>query len=35
MKNIIRASRAGEISRVHVTAGQHVQHHDLLVEYAD
>lgn len=35
MKNSIRAPRAGEIGAVPVSAGQHVQHHDLLFEYAD
>jgi biotin carboxyl carrier protein len=35
MKNSIRAPRAGEIGAVSVSAGQHVQHHDLLFEYAD
>ena len=35
MKNSIRAPRAGEIGAVSVAAGQHVQHHDLLFEYAD
>jgi biotin carboxyl carrier protein len=35
MKNTIRASRDGEISKVHITVGQHVKHHDILVEYAD
>lgn len=34
MKNAIRAPRAGEIAAVHVTVGQHVQHHDPLVEFA-
>jgi len=35
MKNIIRAPRAGELSAVHVSAGQHVKHNDLLFEYAE
>jgi glutaconyl-CoA/methylmalonyl-CoA decarboxylase subunit gamma len=35
MKNAIRAPRDGEIGTVHVTGGEHVQHNDLLVEYAD
>jgi biotin carboxyl carrier protein len=35
MKNIIRAPRAGEIAAVHVSAGQHVKHNDLLFEYAE
>jgi biotin carboxyl carrier protein len=34
MKNLIRARRAGEIGKVLVAAGEHVQHHDLLFEYA-
>jgi biotin carboxyl carrier protein len=33
MKNVIRASRAGEIGRVHVTLGQHVKHNDAMIEY--
>ncbi len=35
MKNIIRASRSGEIGRVLVTPGQHVKHHDAMIEYTD
>lgn len=35
MKNTLRAPRDGEIGNVHVTVGQHVKHHDILVEYAD
>ncbi len=34
MKNAIRAARSGELAAVHVTPGQHVKHHDLLIEYA-
>ena len=34
MNNSIRASRAGRISAVHVTTGQHVKHHDILITYA-
>lgn len=34
MKNVIRAPRAGEIAAVHISAGQHVKHRDLLFEYA-
>jgi glutaconyl-CoA/methylmalonyl-CoA decarboxylase subunit gamma len=34
MNNSIRASRAGCISVVHITTGQHVKHHDILIEYA-
>ena len=34
MKNIIRAPRAGQVAVVHVSAGQHVKHNDLLLEYA-
>jgi biotin carboxyl carrier protein len=34
MRNAIRATRAGEISVVHVTVGQHVKHQELLVEFA-
>lgn len=35
MKNIIRAPRSGTIGAVRVSAGQHVKHHDPLMEYAD
>ena len=35
MKNSIRAPHAGEIGTVSIVTGQHVQHHDLLFEYAD
>jgi biotin carboxyl carrier protein len=35
MKNVIRAARPGQIARVCVSPGQHVRHHDVLVEYAD
>ena len=34
MKNIIRAPRDGEIATVSMVVGQHVQHHQVLVEYA-
>lgn len=34
MNNSIRASRPGRISVVHITTGQHVKHHDILLEYA-
>lgn len=34
MKNVIRAPRGGTISAVRVSAGQHVKHHDVLMEYA-
>jgi glutaconyl-CoA/methylmalonyl-CoA decarboxylase subunit gamma len=33
MNNSIRASRAGKIAAVKVTVGQHVKHHDILLEY--
>jgi biotin carboxyl carrier protein len=33
MNNSIRSSRAGRISVVHISTGQHVKHHDLLIEY--
>ena len=33
MKNIIRAPRDGEIATVSMVVGQHVQHHQVLVEY--
>lgn len=35
MRNSIRATRNGEIVQVNVTPGQHVRHHDILMEYAD
>ena len=35
MKNVIRAPRAGEIGKVLVTAGEHVQHHDVLMEFTE
>jgi glutaconyl-CoA/methylmalonyl-CoA decarboxylase subunit gamma len=34
MNNSIRASRAGHIAAVHVIVGQHVKHHDILLEFA-
>jgi biotin carboxyl carrier protein len=34
MKNIIRATKAGQIEAVHVSDGQQVKHHDVLVTYA-
>jgi len=35
MKNAIRSNRNGVVAKVHVTTGQTVQHHDLLIEFAD
>jgi biotin carboxyl carrier protein len=35
MENAIRAARAGQIAAVHITLGQHVQHNDVLIEYAE
>lgn len=35
MKNAIRSPRNGVITLVHVTPGQTVQHHDVLVEFVD
>ena len=35
MKNAIRSPRNGVIASVHVTPGQIVQHHDVLVEFVD
>jgi len=35
MKNIIRAPHAGTIAGVHISAGQHVKHNDLLFEYGE
>lgn len=34
MQNIIRAPRDGTIAAVHVAVGQHVRHHEPLMEYA-
>jgi glutaconyl-CoA/methylmalonyl-CoA decarboxylase subunit gamma len=34
MKNAIRSPRAGQIAAVQVSVGQHVKHHDVLIEYA-
>lgn len=35
MKNAIRSPRAGNISRVVASVGDHVKHHDLLFEFDD
>ena len=35
MKNIIRSPRSGTIREIRVSTGQHVKHHDLLMEFAD
>lgn len=35
MKNVIRAGRSGQIAAVHAASGQHVAHHEPLLEYAD
>lgn len=35
MKNAIRASRAGRIGLIHVSVGQQVKHHDVLMDYAE
>jgi len=35
MKNVIRASRAGTLAQVLVHEGQHVKHHDVLMEFAE
>lgn len=35
MKNAIRSNRNGVVANVHVVPGQTVQHHDLLIEFAD
>lgn len=35
MKNIIRAPRSGTIGEVRISSGQHVKHHDVLMEFAD
>jgi biotin carboxyl carrier protein len=34
MKNVIRATRAGEIAKICIAPGQHVRHNDPLLEYA-
>jgi biotin carboxyl carrier protein len=35
MKNAIRAPRDGQIAVVRAALGQHVKHHEILMEYAD
>jgi biotin carboxyl carrier protein len=35
MNNTIRAARAGTVARVNVSAGQHVKHGEVLLEYAE
>ena len=35
MNNAIRASRAGRVATVYVSVGQHVKHHEVLIEYTD
>jgi len=35
MRNAIRANRAGQISVIHVSAGQTVNHNDLLMEFEE
>ena len=35
MESPIRASRPGNIARIHVSEGENVKHHQLLMEYAD
>ncbi|HEX3052155.1 MAG TPA: biotin/lipoyl-containing protein [Aggregatilineaceae bacterium] len=35
MKNVIRSPRTGQIAAIKVAAGQHVKHHDLLMEFAE
>jgi len=35
MNNTIRAVRAGRIARVSVSVGQHVKHHEVLMEFAE
>ena len=34
MNNSIRASQSGTIASVHISIGQQVKHHDLLIEFA-
>lgn len=33
MKNAIRANRAGTVATVHITAGQQIKHHAVILEY--
>jgi biotin carboxyl carrier protein len=35
MKNVIRSSRSGRVAAVKVHVGQHVKHHDVLIEYEE
>jgi biotin carboxyl carrier protein len=35
MKQSIKASRAGTIATIHAAPGQHVKHHELLIEFVD
>jgi glutaconyl-CoA/methylmalonyl-CoA decarboxylase subunit gamma len=35
MKNAIRAARAGRVASVSAVAGQHIKHHDVLIEFED
>jgi biotin carboxyl carrier protein len=35
MNNSIRANQAGKVATVHMSAGQHVKHGDVLVEYEE
>ncbi len=35
MKNVIRASRNGKIAAIHITIGQSVKHHDLLLDFSE
>jgi biotin carboxyl carrier protein len=35
MKNTIRSTRSGKIASVSMQIGQHVKHHDVLMEYAE
>jgi len=35
MKNAVRSPRPGQIDRVYVELGQHVRHHDVLVDFKD
>jgi len=35
MNNSIRASKAGKVTTIHVSIGQHVKHNDVLIEFSE
>lgn len=35
MKNVIRSTRSGRIASIYVQNGQHVKHHDVLMDFAE